>query len=70
MKSYIHIQIFKIAFNLQHFYEPFLGMVKSCLGNKYNPQTQYVYKAIANFLIQTLIDGYNGEAEMNKKVNH
>ena len=45
---------------LQHFYEPFLGMVRSCLGQKYNTETQFVYKSIANFLIQTLIDGYNG----------
>merc|ERR1712154_741144 len=49
----------------QHFYEPFLGMVKSCLGKKYDPQMQYIYKAIANFLIQTLIDGYTGESTVN-----
>lgn len=53
----------------QHFYEPFLGMVKSCLGKKYDPQMQYIYKAIANFLIQTLIDGYNGESSINA-ANH
>ena len=46
---------------LKHFYEPFLGMVKTCLGKKYDPQTQYVFKAVANFLIQTLMDGYNGD---------
>jgi hypothetical protein len=41
-------------------------MAKSSLGKKYTPQTEAVYKAIANFLIQTLIDGYNGEPEQEK----
>ena len=45
----------------QHFSEPFLGMVENCLGREYDQETQIVYKSIANFLIQTLIDGYNGE---------
>merc|ERR1712241_761093 len=57
-------QGFKPQF-FQHFYEPFLGMVKSCLGKKYDPQMQYIYKAIANFLIQTLIDGCTGESSVN-----
>ena len=38
-------------------------MAKTSLGKKYTPQTEAVYKAIANFLIQTLIDGYNGESD-------
>ena len=55
-------KVIELNFNVcQHFYEPFLGMVKSCLGKKYNGEVQYVYKTIALFLIQTLIDGYNGD---------
>ena len=50
----------------QHFFEPFIGMAKSSLGKKYTPQMEAVYKAIANFLIHTLIDGYNGEKEFPK----
>eukprot|EP00090_Calanus_glacialis_P013542 TRINITY_DN22211_c0_g1_i1.p1 TRINITY_DN22211_c0_g1~~TRINITY_DN22211_c0_g1_i1.p1 ORF type:complete len:206 (-),score=40.26 TRINITY_DN22211_c0_g1_i1:45-662(-) len=50
----------------KNFYEPFIGMAKTSLGKKYTPQTEAVYKAIANFLIQTLIDGYNGEPEQEK----
>ena len=41
-------------------------MAKSSLGKKYTPQMEAVYKAIANFLIHTLIDGYNGEKEFPK----
>ena len=55
--------------NQQNFYEPFLGMAKTSLGKKYTPQTEAVYKAIANFLIQTLIDGYNGEGSKHQASN-
>ena len=55
--------------NQQNFYEPFLGMAKTSLGKKYTPQTEAVYKAIANFLIQTLIDGYNGEGSKQQASN-
>ena len=46
---------------MQYFCEPFLGMVEACLGQDYNTETQIVYKSVADFLIQTLIDGYYGE---------
>jgi len=36
-------------------------MVKNSLGTKYTAQMEVVYTAIANFLIQTLIEGYNGD---------
>merc|ERR1719481_1643614 len=45
----------------KHFEEPFLAMVKGSLGKRYTPQMETVYQAIAAFLVQTLIEGYNGD---------
>jgi len=45
----------------KHFEEPFLVMVKNSLGKRYTPQMEAVYQAIAAFLVQTLIEGYNGD---------
>ena len=36
-------------------------MVKNSLGKRYTSQMEVVYQAIANFLVQTLIEGYNGD---------
>ena len=36
-------------------------MVKNSLGKRYTAQMEVVYQAIANFLVQTLIEGYNGD---------
>lgn len=40
--------------------EPFLESVKLTLDERYTPQMGSIYTIIARYIIQTLIDGYNG----------
>jgi len=45
----------------QYFSDPFLGLVHNCLGKEYNSEMRKVYQSVADFLIQTLTEGYNGD---------
>ena len=54
-----HIPPHKMKF--QYFSDPFLGLVHNCLGKEYNSEMRKVYQSVADFLIQTLTEGYNGD---------
>merc|ERR1711936_422876 len=45
----------------KYFSDPFLGLVHNCLGKEYNSEMRKVYQSVADFLIQTLTEGYNGD---------
>ena len=57
--STFHIPPHKMKF--QYFSDPFLGLVHNCLGKEYNSEMRKVYQSVADFLIQTLTEGYNGD---------
>jgi len=38
--------------------QPFLAAVENTLGERYTPQMDAIYKVIAKYIVQTLIDGY------------
>lgn len=45
--------------NFQYAEEPFLHALQTTLDERYTPQMDVIYRVIAQYIIQTLIDGYN-----------
>ena len=43
----------------QYAEEPFLNALQTTLDERYTPQMDVIYRVIAQYIIQTLIDGYN-----------
>ena len=43
----------------QYAEEPFLHALQTTLDERYTPQMDVIYRVIAQYIIQTLIDGYN-----------
>ena len=43
----------------QYAEEPFLLALQTTLDERYTPQMDVIYRVIAQYIIQTLIDGYN-----------
>ena len=49
----------KIRSHFQYAEEPFLHALQTTLDERYTPQMDVIYRVIAQYIIQTLIDGYN-----------
>ena len=47
-------------FLFQYAEEPLLDSLRVTLDERYTPQMDVIYHVIAKYIIQTLIDGYNG----------
>ena len=49
-----------LIFYFQHAEEPLLNAIKCTLDERYTQQMEVIYRVIVQFMIQTLVQGYNG----------